>query len=149
MFRLVKGRFDSIDVNIDWLQHRWPFEIRTFEMTGRKTFNVHVGQCVVSSHPGRAEAEHWINAVTIESVATIVARLRHLRPALVLVEGPGSHRARIPPELWATYDGLVLSGHESAPACILSAKARALFSGDPEVFIRIYSPSRPPASRRR
>lgn len=73
----------------------------------------------------------------LESLAVIVARHRKLHPVLVLIEGLAGRLARIPPELWATYDGLVVSGVDRYIS-VLSAKARALYDDDPSVFVRIH-----------
>ena len=124
-------------VPTDWLAHRWPFEIRRSWSNGVTRCEVFVGPLNVGAHGDAATAQAWIDGVKLESLAVIVARYRELHPVLVLIEGHGGRLARIPPELWATYDGLVISATGGCVG-VLSAKARSLFEDDPCVFVRIY-----------
>lgn len=142
-------RFDSKIAEVDWLSHRWAFEIRRFQLTGVTRHDVRVGPLVVSSHGSKARAERWIDGVRLESLATIVARYTDLHPAKVLIEGMPGRLARIPPELWATYDGIDLTrGNPSQSATVLSAKARALYPEIDAVFVRVYRVPRPQGNRR-
>jgi hypothetical protein len=104
---------------------------------GAKRYEVCVGPLNLSGHDDEASAAAWIEAVRLESLAVIIARHRKLHPVLVLIEGKGGRLARIPPELWATYDGLVVSSVDRYVS-VLSAKARSLYEGDTSVFVRIH-----------
>jgi hypothetical protein len=132
---------------IDWLAHRWPFEVHARTLQAQTRYDVCVGRLSVSGHEDEADAAAWIAAVRLESLAVIVARHRKLHPVLVLIEGSAGRLARIPPELWATYDGLVVSVVDRYVS-VLSAKARSLYEGDPSVFVRIHKAPRPEARRR-
>lgn len=122
---------------VDWLAHRWPFEIRRNWSNGVTRYEVVVGPLNICAHGDEAIAQTWIDGVKLESLGGIVACYRELHPVQVLIEGRGGRMARIPPELWATYDGLVISATERCVG-VLSAKARSLFDHDPCVFVRIY-----------
>ena len=127
----------AAEEQVDWLSHRWSFEVRPTSMNGTTRYEVCVGPLNVCSHDDRVRAAAWADTVKLESLAVIVARRRKLHPVLVLIEGKGGRLARIPPELWATYDGLIVSGVDRYVS-VLSAKARALYDNDPSVFVRIY-----------
>lgn len=124
-------------VRVDWLAYRWPFELRRNWSNGVTRHEVFVGPLNVGVHGDEATARAWIDGVKLESLAVIVAHYRELHPVLVLIEGHGGRLARIPPELWATYDGLVISATGRCVG-VLSAKARSLFDDDPRVFVRIH-----------
>ncbi len=124
-------------VQTDWLTHRWPFGVRSSWSNGVTRYEVFVGPLNVCAHGDEATAQAWIDGVKLESLAVIVARYRELHPVLILIEGHKGRLARIPPELWATYDGLVISATGRCVG-VLSAKARSLFADDPCVFVRIH-----------
>jgi hypothetical protein len=132
---------------VDWLAHRWDFEVRPAKLQG-SCHQVCVGPLSLSSHADAEAAAAWIDAVKLESLAVIVARYRQLHPVLVLVESGAGRLARIPPELWATYDGIVVSAIDRHVS-VLSAKARSLYDGDPGVFVRIYKAQQPSKAPKR
>lgn len=133
---------------VDWLAHRWHFEVRRNWSNGVTRYEVVVGPLNICAHGDETAARAWIDGVKLKNLAVIVARYRGLHPVLVLIEGRGGRLARIPPELWATYDGLVISATERCVG-VLSAKARSLFDGDPYVFVRIHKvePAEKPGRR--
>jgi hypothetical protein len=67
----------------------------------------------------------------------LVAEHRAFHPVEVTIDGGGAGcLARIPPELWATYDGLVVRA-TSTEVAIKSAKACEAFPNEIAVFVHI------------
>ncbi|MES2987638.1 MAG: hypothetical protein V4808_07015 [Pseudomonadota bacterium] len=123
----------------DWLGHRWPFEITHRFMCGVTRHIVCVGGLELSSHDTSDLAREWINRTRPVSLTKAVSDNPEFRGGLALVEAGGKGRlARLPARLWPSYDAIVVT---RTPRClgILSAKARAMYSGEFAVFIRVYS----------
>ncbi|WCM29176.1 hypothetical protein NDN01_09945 [Sphingomonas sp. QA11] len=121
----------------NWLEYRWPIEIKSRFDCGATKYDVMIGQCSIVTKLSQEDAQQWVDALVPVSVADVVSRYPELHPVQVLIEGGRKGRlARIPPELWSTYDAIDLGGR-SSHASILSAKARALFPGIVGVFVRI------------
>jgi len=129
----------------DWLKHRWRFSIDTSQMQGQTKYEVRLGHLVLSSHGGNGSARRWIEECRIISLAQAIELHPEFARATVLIEGqapgfPSPRLARIPKQLWPTYDAIVLS---RMPRClsILSAKARAMFPYEAStVFVRARLP---------
>ncbi|GAA0298108.1 hypothetical protein GCM10009087_04880 [Sphingomonas oligophenolica] len=121
----------------NWLDFEWPFEIRERYSCGVTSYEIVADGCTVATLPLREAADEWVEKTRPVSMAVLVAEHRSLHPVEVTIDGGRAGRlARIPPELWATYDGLLLNA-TSSQVTIKSAKASAAFPNEIAVFVHI------------
>ncbi|GAA0326081.1 hypothetical protein GCM10009087_40500 [Sphingomonas oligophenolica] len=123
--------------NRNWLDFEWPFEIKERFDCGVTKFEILADGCLVATLPLREAAEEWVEKTKPVSIAIWVAEHRSLHPVEVTIDGGRAGRlARIPPELWATYDGLLVRAISNA-VTLKSAKACAAFPNEIAVFVHI------------
>lgn len=121
----------------NWLEFEWPFEIKEKFNCGVTSFDILADGCTIATLPLREAADEWVEKTRPVSIAVLVAEHPTLHPVEVTIDGGRAGRlARIPPELWATYDGLLVRATPDT-VTIKSAKACAAFPDAIAVFVHI------------
>jgi hypothetical protein len=123
--------------NRNWLEFEWPFEIKERFDCGVTRFEIVADGCLIAALPLREAADEWVEKTRPVSIAVLVAEHRALHQVEVTIDGGRAGRlARIPPELWATYDGLLVRATDTE-IVVKSAKACAAFPNEIAVFVHI------------
>lgn len=130
---------DSVE-KINWLAHRWPVEVETYQYG---QWLVHVGKVQgqrIAQATSREDFERWRARERPLCLARFIAGRSALHPAVVLVTAGSYRLGRIPPELWCGYDVTHLL--DLPPVTLLSAKARAMFPAWSGAVLRVVQQDR-------